>query len=105
MSLALLFSFSLVPILFNSASKLSYWLAAPSCVLVFVVLYLIFWFRLGNGSFYMDPQDAVDDPKGAEAWKFIGRTFEPILARYYEIAKLVITLAVGSIAVLSGYVG
>ena len=75
-----------------------------------VALPLVLWgiFRLAFrkvGYFYFDPQDVLlDNPGGPHTLSRSAGTFDSFLARYVDLAKLVINLAIGSIAVLSGYV-
>ena len=57
-------------------------------LLVFAVLWLIAYYAVGQGPFEMEPRGPG--------------SFEPHLRNYVEIAKLIISLAVGSIVLLAG---
>ncbi len=63
--------------------------------IVSLAVFFSLWFLLFRS---LDPQATYEmEPKG--------RSFEPLLSRYFDIAKVAISLAVGSIALLTGYVG
>ena len=60
-----------------------------------ILIFLTLWFVLYRG---LEADDSYQmEPKG--------RSFEPLLAHYFDVAKVVISLAVGSIALLAGYIG
>jgi len=58
---------------------------------ILIIWWLILFFAVPRSTYYeMDPK---------------GRSFEPSIARYFDVAKVVISLAVGSVALVAGYVG
>jgi hypothetical protein len=59
----------------------------------------------GYHHYCMDPQDNLRGPYDLRAWRLLGRTFEPILERYFDLAKTIIGLSAGSIAVIAGFLG
>jgi hypothetical protein len=53
----------------------------------------------------MDPQDNLTGPEDPRAWRLKGRTFTPLMERYFDVAKTIIGLGTGSIAVMAGFLG
>ena len=81
-------------------------LTAMGCIVLLVPWWVAFWLPIRKAKYlYFDPQDILlDSPTGPNTLSRSAGTFEPFFLRYTDIAKLVINLAIGSIAVLSGYV-
>lgn len=71
---------------------------------LFLLLWVVAALAVGRGPFYIDPQDALENPKLRIPRNRAGRTFESSLDRYLHVSKTIIGLAVGSIALLSGYI-
>ncbi len=69
------------------------WFAPAACaasLTIFLLWWLVLYRALKPGAYEFEPA---------------GRSFEPTLTRYFEIARVLISLAVGSVALLAGYVG
>jgi hypothetical protein len=79
-------------------------LATLIALSLFLVCWIVAALVVGKGPFFMDPQDALENPKLNLPENRRGRTFEKSLSIYIDISRAIIGLAVGSIALLSGYV-
>ena len=78
-------------------------LSITGFLLLFGVFWGILYCRFKGSYYFMDPQDSVQSSGEPQSRRLRERTFLPLMERYFDIAKTVIGLDAGSIAVLAGF--
>jgi hypothetical protein len=76
--------------------------ASLTCIVVFAVVFVLFWrSHKGARSFYFNPEDFYRYERGLDRELPVSAssgTFEPMLAHYVGVTKLLVTVAAASVA-------
>ena len=78
----------------------TFWAVGLGSVALFGLIWISFWFSHQGDYFFFDPQDCVEANPENRAFPIAASTatFEPLLAHYIGVTKLMVTVAAASIA-------